>query len=129
MDSESEESGPSFTQSSENYEYLFNRVKVSVEEKNIHLKVTSVIVLDEFLKKELISGEFHRLKIKECLRNDKAEEKVELFWSMMIAALIMMYIMMYMIPTGQYYLFKFFFDIYISIILYLGSQFWTKHEY
>ena len=120
--------GPSYKQSQENYDHLVPRVKAEIEGLNVYLKVTSVIVLDELLCQGLISPSFHKHKIKECLTRDKADEKKDLFWSMMISALITGYFMMYIVPQGEYYLFKFFFGLYISIIIYLGSMFRTKQD-
>jgi len=110
-------------QSQENYDLLCPRTKAEIVAKRYFLKVTSVIVVDELLRKGLISKEFHKKQIVHCLRDDKKEETIDLFWSMMIASLITGYFIMYIIPQGQYYWFKFFFGCYISVIIYIGSLF------
>jgi len=120
--------GPSMKQSQENYDHLVPRIKADVESRRYHLKVTSVIVLDELLRKELISREFHKREIGQCLIRDKEEEKKDLFWSMMIAAMITGYFIIYIVPHGQYYWFKFFFGFYIAIIIRLGSLFRIKQD-
>lgn len=120
--------GPSMKQSQENYDCLAPRVKAELEALNVYLKVTSLIVLDELFCRDLISKEVHKLKTKECLTRDKEEARKELFWSMIISALITGYFLVYIVPQGEYYVFKLFFGLYISIIIYLGSLFRTKQD-
>jgi len=115
--------GPSMKQSRENYDVLCPRTKAEIVAKKYFLKVTSVIVLDELLRKGLVSKEFHKKQIGQCLIDDKKEQNIDMFWSMMIAAMITGYFIVYIIPQGQYYWFKFFFGCYISVIIYIGSLF------
>jgi hypothetical protein len=122
------DSGPSDKQSEENYAGLGPKIKADLEGGNVYLKVTSVILCDEFLRLELINDSVHKRKIKECLTRDKEEEKESLFWSMLISALITAYFMVYFVPSDKYYILKFLGCIYIATICYIGFLFRTKQD-
>ena len=119
---------PSFQQSLENYTYFKNKMKTELDSEDTKntFKTTNVNVLDEFLKKELINLEFHKLKLKECILEDKREETRDLFYSMIIAGTAITTFMIFIVPSDKYYIFKFLYLFYISIIYFLAFLFYRK---
>jgi len=89
-------------------------------------KVTHVNVIDRLLKKELINSEFHRSKLKECILADKREETKDLFYSMIIAGTAITTFLIFIFPSDKYYIFKFLYLFYISIVYLLASLFYRK---
>jgi hypothetical protein len=117
--------GPSFQQSLENYIFFRDKLKTELE-TTIIFKVTHVNILDEFIKKELVSSEFHRSKLKECILRDKREETRDMFYSMVIAGLLITTFLIFIVPHDKYYIFKFLYLFYISVIYFLAFLFYRK---
>jgi hypothetical protein len=117
--------GPSLNQSQENYTFFKDKVKTELETVII-FKVTHVNVLDTFLKKELINSEFHKLKFRECILEDRREEVRDMFYSMLVAGLLITSFLIFIVPHDQYYIFRFLYLLYISIIYFLAFLFYRK---
>ena len=117
--------GPSFQQSLENYIFFRDKLKTEMLNKDT-FKVTNVNVIDKLLKKELINSEFHRSKLKECILEDKREETKDLFYSMIIAGTAITTFLIFIIPRDKYYIFKFLYLFYISVIYFLAFLFYRK---
>jgi len=117
--------GPSLNQSQENYTFFKDKVKTNLE-KTILFKVTHVNVLDEFLKKELIGDRFHQMKIRECILEDRREETRDLFYSMVVAGLLITSFLIFVVPHDKYYIFRFLYMFYISIIYFIAHLFYRK---
>jgi hypothetical protein len=117
--------GPSLGQSQENYTFFKDKVKTNLE-TTILFKVTHVNVLDEFLKKELIGDRFHKMKIRECILEDRREETRDLFYSMVVAGLLITSLLIFIVPQDKYYIFRFLYLLYISIIYFLAFLFYRK---
>tara|TARA_B110000285_G_C14776759_1_gene446595 strand:- start:2 stop:397 length:396 start_codon:yes stop_codon:yes gene_type:complete len=117
--------GPSLNQSQENYTFFKDKVKTELETVII-LKVTHVNVIDAFLKKELINSEFHKLKLRECILEDRREETRDMFYSMLVAGLLITSFLIFIVPHDQYYIFRFLYLLYISIIYFLAFLFYRK---
>ena len=117
--------GPSLNQSQENYTFFRDKVKTNLE-KTILFKVTHVNVLDEFLKKELIGDSFHKMKIRECILEDRREETRDLFYSMVVAGLLITSFLIFVVPHDKYYIFRFLYMFYISIIYFIAHLFYRK---
>ena len=121
----SHDKGPSLNQSQENYTFFKDKVKTDLE-TTIIFKVTHVNVLDKFLKKELISSDFHKMKLRECILEDRREETKDLFYSMVIAGLLITSFILFIVPHDKYYIFRFLYLIYISIIYFIAFLFYRK---
>ena len=117
--------GPSLTQSEENYTFFRDKVKTELE-TTIIFKVTHVNVLDEFLKRELINSDFHKLKRRECILEDRREETRDMFYSMVVAGVLITTFLIFIVPHDQYYIFRFLYLIYISIIYFIAYLFYCK---
>ena len=117
--------GPSLNQSQENYTFFKDKVKTELETVII-FKVTHVNVLDTFLKKELINSEFHKLKLRECILEDRREETRDMFYSMLVAGLLITSFLIFIVPHDKYYIFRFLYLLYISIIYFLAFLFYRK---
>ena len=117
--------GPSLDQSQENYTFFRDKVKTNLE-TTIIFKVTHVNVLDEFLKKELIGDSFHKMKIRECILEDRREETRDLFYSMIVAGLLITSFLIFVVPHDKYYIFRFLYLFYISIIYFIAHLFYRK---
>tara|TARA_B110000858_G_C17790585_1_gene469675 strand:+ start:121 stop:516 length:396 start_codon:yes stop_codon:yes gene_type:complete len=116
---------PSFQQSQENYTFFKDNVKNELE-STIIFKVTHVNVIDTFFKKELINSEFHKLKLRECILEDRREEVRDMFYSMLVAGLLITSFLIFIVPHDQYYIFRFLYLLYISIIYFLAFLFYRK---
>ena len=110
---------PSFQQSIENYDYFHAEIKKELSDTNVYLKITRVIVIDEFLRRELISQEFHKTMIGKIIIADKKTQMKDLFYSMLFSGIIITYFMIYIISPGEYYLFRILCIFYISVIFYI----------
>ena len=118
--------GPSLKQSLENYDHFkWREMREEMLSRNT-FKVTHVNVIDRLLKKELINSEFHRSKLKECILADKREETKDLFYSMIIAGTAITTFLIFIFPSDKYYIFKFLYLFYISIVYLLASLFYRK---
>ena len=117
--------GPSLNQSQENYTFFKDKVKTNLE-TTILFKVTHENVLDEFLKKELIGDSFHKMKIRECILEDRREETRDLFYSMVVAGLLITSFLIFVVPHDKYYIFRFLYMFYISIIYFIAHLFYRK---
>ena len=121
----SSSNGPSLNQSQENFTFFRDIVKTELE-MAIIFKVTHVNVLDEFLKRELVSSEFHKLKLRECSLEDRREETRDLFYSMVVAGLLITSFLIFIVPQDKYYILRFLYLLYISIIYFLAFLFYRK---
>ena len=121
----SSSNGPSLNQSQENFTFFRDIVKTELE-MAIIFKVTHVNVLDEFLKRELVSSEFHKLKLREYILEDRREETRDLFYSMVVAGLLITSLLIFIVPQDKYYIFRFLYLLYISIIYFLAFLFYRK---
>ena len=117
--------GPSFQQSQENYTFFRDKVKTELETVDI-FKVTHEIVIDTFLKKELINSEFHKLKRRECILEDRREETRDMFYSMLVAGLLITSLLIFIVPHDKYYIFRFLYLLYISIVYFIAFLFYRK---
>ena len=117
--------GPSLNQSQENYTFFKDKVKTELETVII-LKVTHVNVIDTFLKKELICGDFHKQKLRECILEDRREEVRDMFYSMLVAGFLITSFLIFIVPRDKYYIFRFLYLLYISIIYFLAFLFYRK---
>ena len=117
--------GPSLNQSQENYTFFKDKVKKDLE-TTIIFKVTHENVLDDLLKSELISSEFHKLKRRECILEDRREEVRDMFFSMVVAGLLITTFLIFIIPHDKYYIFRFLYLFYISIIYFIAYLFYCK---
>ena len=117
--------GPSLNQSQENYTFFRDKVKTDLE-TTIIFKVTHVNVLDEFLKKELICGDFHKMKLRECILEDRREETRELFYTMVVAGSLITSFLIFIVPQDRYYIFRFLYLFYISVIYFIAFLFYRK---
>ena len=117
--------GPSLDQSQENYTFFRDKVKTNLE-KTILFKVTHVNVLDEFLKKELIGDRFHKMKIRECILEDRREGTRDMFYSMVVAGTSITTFLIFIVPHDKYYIFRILYLFYISIIYFLAFLFYRK---
>jgi len=117
--------GPSINQSQENYTFFKDKVETELETE-VTFKVTHVNVLDDLLKSELISSEFHKLKRRECILEDRREEVRDMFFSMVVAGLLITTFLIFIIPHDKYYIFRFLYLFYISIIYFIAYLFYCK---
>ena len=117
--------GPSLNQSQENYTFFKDKLKTELE-TTIIFKVTHVNVLNDLLKSELISSEFHKLKRRECILEDRREEVRDMFFSMVVAGLLITSFLIFVVPHDKYYIFRFLYMFYISIIYFIAHLFYRK---
>ena len=112
-----------YEMSLENYGDFYLTVRNELKSNNIFGVVTEVNILDQFLKENLISEEFHRLNLQRCIKVDKMNLNKELFFSMFISSLLISMIYYIFIPQNSYPLFKFIILIYIFIVYYFSFKY------
>lgn len=115
----------SYEMSLENYGDFYVTIKQELIQENIFGVVTEVNILDQFLKENMISEEFHKKNLQRCIRIDKENMNKELFTSMFISSILITIIYYYFIPNNQYLLFKFCMFFYISIVYYLSFKYFN----
>lgn len=103
-------------QSIENFIYLHDKIRKQLNDSDIYLNITNVIILDEFYKKKLINKSFHKKKLQECIIEDKQKELKDLCYSMIVSGFIMTIIFLFILPSDKYYFFKICFFIYLFTI-------------
>ena len=113
----------SYEMSLENYSDFYTTIKQELIQENIFGVVTEVNILDQFLKENMISEEFHKKNLQRCIRVDKDNLNKELFTSMFISAIFITMLYYYFIPNNQYLLFKICMFFYISIVYYLSFKY------
>ena len=114
-----------YEMSLENYGDFYLTVRDELKSNNIFGVVTEVNILDQFLKENLISEEFHKKNLQRCIRVDKDNLNKELFTSMFISAIFIAMLYYYFIPNNQYLLFKNCMFFYISIVYYLSFKYFN----
>ena len=107
----------------ENYGDFYLTVRDELKSNNIFGVVTEVNILDQFLKENLISEEFHKKNLQRCIKVDKINLNKELFFSMFISSLLISMIYYIFIPHNSYPLFKFIILIYIFIVYYFSFKY------
>jgi len=117
--------GPSLNQSHENYVFFRGKLKENLKATD-SFKVTHVNVLDDLSKSELISQDFYNLKRRECILEDRREETRDMFYSMLVAGLLITTFLIFIIPHDSYYIFRFLYMFYISIIYFIAHLFYRK---
>jgi hypothetical protein len=115
---------PSLTQSIENYEYFSPIIYKELESKNHYLKITKVILLDEFYKRNLINKTFYKQKLKIYLVLDKREECKELFQSMLLSSFILFICFLYF--PKNYLFMDLSFVFYLFAVFYIASMYYRK---
>jgi len=114
-------------QSIENYIYFSDKIKKELGRSNKYLKITDIILLDELYRSKLINYDFHKLKIKECINNDKKEELKDLYYSLVCSGFLMTSVF-FLLPTNKYYLFKICYYLYLVTICFVAYLFYTKSD-
>ena len=117
--------GPSLSQSQENYDFFRGKLKENLKATD-SFKVTHVDVLDDLSKSELISQDFYKLKRRECILEDRREEVRDMFYSMLVAGLLITTFLIFIIPHDKYYIFRFLYLFYISVIYFIAILFYCK---
>jgi len=115
---------PSLSQSIENYEYFSPIIHKELESKNEYFKITRVILLDEFYKRNLINKTFYRKKLKIYLVLDKKEECKELFQSMLLSSFILFICFLYF--PKNYLFMDLSFVFYLFAVFYIASMYYRK---
>lgn len=113
----------SYKKSLDNYDCFYLAVKDELQSNNIFKVVTEVNILDQCLKDNLISEEFHKKNLQRCIIVDKEYLNKELFYSMFISSFLISILYYYFIPDNKYILFKFCILFYILVVYYLSFKY------
>ena len=106
---------PSYSQSSENYDYFYIKIKKELINEGGFQKVTSVRILNRFLEKGLINKEYHKFLLKDCLLKDKKDDKQDILYSLLVSSSILLFALIVFIPQSETFI-RILFGIYILII-------------
>tara|TARA_B100001287_G_scaffold235975_1_gene208396 strand:- start:161 stop:517 length:357 start_codon:yes stop_codon:yes gene_type:complete len=106
---------PSYTQSSENYDYFYDYIKEELKQEDRFQKVTSVRILNRFLEKNLINKEYHKFTLNDCILKDKKCDKYDMLYSLLISSSILLFALIVFIPQSETFI-RILFSIYILII-------------
>jgi hypothetical protein len=115
--------GPSYKQSEENYEYLYDNVKHELCEERGFQKVTRNRILDRFLEKGRINKKFHHDVLKEVIILDKADEKYDMISSLLVSASTLLFFLIVFIPEKETFT-RLLFSIYILCIYLMAYIFY-----
>jgi len=113
-----------YEMSLENYADFYLTIRYELIPENIFKVVTEVNILDQFLKENMISEEFHKKNLQRCIQIDKENLNQELFYSMFISSFLISILYYYFIPDNKYILFKICMFFYISIVYYLAHRYY-----
>jgi len=85
-------------------------------------KVTKVRILDRFLKKNLITEDFHKKTLQSCIKHDKEEEKNDMIFSLLFSASILTFFFIVFLPEKETFT-RILFGFYILIICIIALMF------
>lgn len=118
---------PSYNQSIENYDYYYYDIKKELDKNNIIQITSRMMILDEFLKKELISQKFYNDNKSECIKKDKKDNLIDFYYSFLCSSFILT-IFIYFIPGDKFILIKYIYIFYLLIIYSLTYIFYLSLE-
>lgn len=106
---------PSYKQSSENYDYFYDSFKKELIHEGGFQKVTRVRILNRFLERGLINKEYHESLLKDCILQDKKDDKYDMLYSLLVSSSILLFALIVFIPRSETFI-RILFSIYILII-------------
>ena len=106
----------------ENYNKHYDYIKHELNKEGKFQKVTKVRILDRFLKKNLITEDFHKKTLQSSIKYDKEEEKNDMIFSLLFSASILTYFLIVFIPEKETFT-RILFGIYILIIYVIAILF------
>tara|TARA_A100001015_G_C14885391_1_gene670190 strand:- start:500 stop:874 length:375 start_codon:yes stop_codon:yes gene_type:complete len=106
---------PSYSQSSENYDYFYDSFKKELLQEGGFQKVTRVRILNRFLEKGLINKEYYKFVLKDCILKDKKDDKYDMLSSLLISTSIILFALIVFIPRSEIFI-RILFGVYILII-------------
>ena len=106
----------------ENYNKYYDYIKYELNKEGGFQKVTKVRILDRFLKKNLITEDFHKKTLQSCIQHDREEEKNDMIFSLLFSASILIYFLIVFIPEKETFT-RILFGIYILIIYLIALMF------
>jgi hypothetical protein len=106
----------------ENYNKYYDYIKYEINKEGKFQKVTKVRILDRFLKKNLITEDFHKKKIQSCIKHDREEEKNDMIFSLLFSASILTFFLIVFLPEKETFT-RILFGFYILIICVIALMF------
>jgi hypothetical protein len=106
----------------ENYNKYYDYIKFELNREGKFQKVTKVRILDRFLKKNLITEDFHKKTIRSCIKHDKEEEKNDMIFALLFSASILTFFLIVFLPEKETFT-RILFGIYILIIYLIALMF------
>lgn len=106
----------------ENYNKYYDYIKYELNKEGKFQKVTKVRILDRFLKKNLITEDFHKKKIQSCIKHDREEEKNDMIFSLLFSASILTFFLIVFLPEKETFT-RILFGFYILIICVIALMF------
>lgn len=104
------------------YNKYYDYIKHELNKEGKFQKVTKVRILDRFLKKNLITEDFHKKKIQSCIKHDLEEEKNDMIFSLLFSASILTLFLILFLPEKETFT-RILFGIYILIIYLIALMF------
>lgn len=104
------------------YNKYYDYIKHELNKEGGFQKVTEVRILDRFLKKNLVTEDFHKKTIQSCIKHDKEEEKNDMIFSLLFSASILTYFLIVFIPEKETFT-RILFGFYILIICLISLMF------
>ena len=104
------------------YNKYYDYIKHELNKEGGFQKVTKVRILDRFLKKNLITEEFHKKIIRTCIKHDREEEKNDMIFSLLFSASILTFFLIVFLPEKETFT-RILFGIYILIICLIALMF------
>src|SRR6056300_2037490 len=104
------------------YNKYYDYIKQELNKESKFQKVTKVRILDRFLKKNLITEDFHKKKIQSCIKHDREEEKNDMIFSLLFSVSILTFFMIVFLPEKETFT-RILFGFYILIICLIARMF------
>jgi len=106
----------------ENYNKYYDYIKYELNKEGGFQKVTKVRILDRFLKKNLITEDFHKKTLQSCIKHDLEEEKNDMIFSLLFSVSILTFFMIVFLPEKETFT-RILFGFYILIICLIARMF------
>ena len=106
----------------ENYNKYYDYIKYELNKEGGFQKVTKVRILDRFLKKNLITEDFHKKTLQSCIKHDREDEKNDMIFSLLFSVSILTFFMTVFLPEKETFT-RILFGFYILIICLIARMF------
>jgi len=117
---------PSYNQSIENYDYYYYDIKQILDKDNIIKCTTEIMILDEFILKNLINEDFYNDNKSDCIKKDKKDKYRDFYYSLLCSSTLLTLLFCFNLYKEQNKILKYIYISYLLIVYLLTYMFYRK---